>query len=102
MNWAIECAVIMPCFNEAATIESLVAAVRAHIPTVIVVDDGSTDQTAALAERAGAEVIHLEQNCGKGAALSAGWRRAFERGFKWALTMDGDGQHSPSDIPGML
>src|ERR1044071_9527599 len=98
MNWAAECAVIIPCLNEAATIESLVAAVRAHIPTVIVVDDGSTDQTAALAERAGAEVIHREQNRGKGDALGTGWRRAFDRGFKWSLTMDGDGQHSPSDI----
>jgi glycosyltransferase involved in cell wall biosynthesis len=102
MDWANKCAVVIPCLNEARAIESLVTAVRAHIPTVIVVDDGSADQTAALAQKAGAEVIRLEQTSGKGAALNAGWRRAFEREFKWALTMDGDGQHSPNDIPGLL
>ena len=102
MNWATECAVIIPCLNEAGTIGSLVQAVRQHIPTVIVVDDGSTDETAMLAEQAGAEVIRHTRPSGKGAALNAGWRRAFERGFKWALAMDGDGQHSPGDISGML
>ncbi len=102
MNWANECAVVVPCLNEARKIESFVTAVRAHIPTVMVVDDGSTDQTAALAENAGAQVICLGQTCGKGAALSVGWRRVFERGFKWAMTMDGDGQHSANDIPALL
>src|SRR5690348_9139729 len=98
MNWVADCAVIIPCLNEAATIGSLVRAVRQSIPTVIVVDDGSTDSTASLAEEAGAEVIRQTQTSGKGAALNAGWRRALERGFQWALTMDGDGQHSPGDI----
>ncbi|MBI3849275.1 MAG: glycosyltransferase family 2 protein [Verrucomicrobia bacterium] len=102
MNWAAECVVVIPCLNEAGAIESLVATVRRSLPNVIVVDDGSSDPTADLAERAGAQVIRLPGTSGKGAALNAGWRRAFERGFKWALTMDGDGQHSPDDIPGML
>src|SRR5690349_14173025 len=99
MNWVADCAAIIPCLNEAATIGSLVRAVRQSIPTAIVVDDGST---ASLAEEAGAEVIRQTQTSGKGAALNAGWRRALERGFQWALTMDGDGQHSPGDISSML
>ncbi len=99
MHWPSECAVVIPCLNEEATISALVEAVRRQLPQVIVVDDGSIDATAALAARAGAEVIHHDVIRGKGAALSDGWRRAVERGFSWALTMDGDGQHVAEDIP---
>jgi glycosyltransferase involved in cell wall biosynthesis len=73
-----------------------------HLPKVIVVDDGSSDQTAAKAQAAGAEVLRLWQPGGKGAALAAGWKRAAQLGFTWALNMDGDGQHSPADIPKFL
>ena len=93
---------MVPCLNEAATIEPLVAEVRKRLPTVILVDDGSTDDTAALAAGAGAEVIRHPRPRGKGAALAAGWSRARERGFTWALAMDGDGQHAPTDIPAFL
>jgi len=99
MTWPSICAAVIPCLNEQAAIEPLVAAVRRRLPTVIVVDDGSTDATAALAKEAGAEVLRHGQSRGKGAALQTGWRRAQERGFQWALTLDGDGQHSPEDIP---
>jgi len=78
------------------------AAVRRHLPEVIVVDDGSEDQTVCLAEAAGAEVIRHSHVKGKGAALGEGWRRARERNFSWVLTLDGDGQHSPDDIPALL
>ena len=88
--------------NEAPTIESLVTGIRAYLPAVIVVDDGSSDQTASLAARGGAEVIRHERSQGKGAALATGWNQARARGFAWVLSMDGDGQHAPSDIPAFL
>ncbi|MDB6023716.1 MAG: hypothetical protein JWQ04_3573, partial [Pedosphaera sp.] len=68
----------------------------------IVVDDGSNDATAALATQAGAEVLRHQRSRGKGAALNTGWQRAVERGFSWALAMDGDGQHLAADIPTFL
>ncbi len=99
MNWANECAAIIPCLNEGATIGLLVPAVRFYLPTVFVVDDGSTDGTATLAQQAGAEVLRHQTTRGKGTALQTGWQRARDRGFRWALTLDGDGQHAPEDIP---
>ncbi|HLP78509.1 MAG TPA: glycosyltransferase family 2 protein [Candidatus Paceibacterota bacterium] len=102
MNWSGECAVIIPCLNESSAIGSLVRAVRAQLPAVLVVDDGSIDDTSEKAVQAGAEVVRHGFTKGKGAALQAGWNRARNQGFKWALTMDGDGQHSPSDIPKFL
>jgi glycosyltransferase involved in cell wall biosynthesis len=102
MDWPAQCAVVIPCLNEAAAIESLVRQVREHLPSVIVVDDGSTDATGERARRAGAEVLRHDRPEGKGAALQDGLKLARERGFAWALTLDGDGQHSPGDIPAFL
>jgi glycosyltransferase involved in cell wall biosynthesis len=99
MDWRAKCAAVIPCLNEAAAIGPLVQGVIRQVPTVFVVDDGSSDGTRAEAERAGAEVLRHETTLGKGAALRTGWRRAGERGFEWALALDGDGQHSPEDIP---
>ncbi len=93
---------VIPCFNEAASIGEVVAGVRRYLPTVIVVDDGSRDDTGEVASLAGAAVIRLPRNAGKGAALRAGWRYARDRGFTWALNLDGDGQHAPDDIPEFL
>jgi glycosyltransferase involved in cell wall biosynthesis len=90
---------VIPCLNEAASIGPLVQAVRRHIPTVFVVDDGSSDATGAAGREAGAEVLRHESPRGKGAALRTGWQRARDKGFGWALALDGDGQHSPEDIP---
>lgn len=99
MRWNEQCAVIIPCLNEAASIGSLVRQVRQVLPAVMVVDDGSSDDTANEATLSGAEVIQHPRNLGKGAALATGLRHAREKGFAWALLMDGDGQHSPEDLP---
>jgi len=77
----------------------LVAAVGRYLPSVIVVDDGSTDGSSSLAGGAGAEVIVHRRNLGKGIALKTGLARARQRGFEWAMVLDGDGQHAPGDLP---
>ena len=101
-KWRHNCAVVIPCFNEAPHIGDIVVEVRRLLPTVIVVDDGSTDGTARSAADSGADVVMHSRNRGKGAALRTGWDRARARGFTWSLTMDGDGQHLPCDIPALL
>lgn len=94
-----DCAAIIPCFNEASQISRVVHEVLKHVPNVLVVDDGSTDDTAEKARGAGAKVIRHSANHGKGKALHSGWRYAREKGFSWVLMMDGDGQHTAADIP---
>ncbi len=99
MDWQSKCAAVIPCLNEASTIASVVEGVRRYLPTILVIDDGSSDRTAALAREAGAEVLHHAATLGKGAALRTGWTQAHERGFAWAFSLDGDGQHAPEHIP---
>jgi glycosyltransferase involved in cell wall biosynthesis len=96
------CAAVIPCLNEGMTIASLVLEVRQQLPLVLVVDDGSVDRTAAAAAGAGAVVVSHEANLGKGAAIRTGLSAARRRGLAWAITMDGDGQHKPADIPRFL
>jgi glycosyltransferase involved in cell wall biosynthesis len=96
------CAAVIPCLNEGAGIAALVSALRQQVSFVLVVDDGSTDKTALLANAAGATVIHHERNRGKGAALRSGLSQLFKQGFEWAVTLDGDGQHAPEDLPALL
>jgi glycosyltransferase involved in cell wall biosynthesis len=99
MDWNRDCAAVIPCFNEGTHIPRVVAEVQKHLPKIIVVDDGSTDLTAENARRAGAEILQLPRNLGKGAASQRGWRCARQLGFKWVLMLDGDGQHAAEDIP---
>jgi len=94
--------VVIPCFNEGASIAAVVAAARRQFPRVLVVDDGSTDDTAARAQSAGAQVVRHAKNLGKGAALRTGLAQARQQGFEWAFTLDGDGQHAPDGIPAFL
>ena len=89
---------IIPCLNEETTIGTVVKAVRQHLPTVLVVDDGSKDATASTAVDAGAITLCHQGNQGKGEALQNGFRWARQHGFTWALSLDGDGQHSTDDI----
>jgi polyprenyl-phospho-N-acetylgalactosaminyl synthase len=98
----VNCAAVIPCFNEAKTIGTLVSAMRRHVLVVVVVDDGSNDGTAREAKSAGATVIRHKRNQGKGASLQTGLSYVLNLGFDWALTLDGDGQHAPSDLPPFL
>jgi glycosyltransferase involved in cell wall biosynthesis len=97
-------AIVIPAFNEAMTIESLVAGCLAlpGRPRVIVVDDGSTDETAVLAAEAGAELLPQRENRGKGDSLRRGMRAALAGGAGCIVTLDADGQHRPADIPRLL
>ena len=91
----------MPAHDEAPRIAAVVEGAHRHLP-VVVVDDGSTDATADVAERAGATVIRQSPNQGKGAALRAGFTAALARGAEAVITLDGDGQHDPVEIPAFL
>ena len=93
--------VVIPVFNEAPTVGDLVARAVCHGP-VLVVDDGSSDDSADAAAAAGAAVLRLACRRGKGGALRAGFVEALSRGAERVLTLDGDGQHDPDDIPLLL
>lgn len=95
----MNCAAVIPCFNEEKTITALVSSLLKQLPLVVVVDDGSKDQTAQNAENAGAVVIRHRRNCGKGAVLQTGLSHLHGLGFDWAVTLDGDGQHDPAQLP---
>ena len=99
MSFSANCAVVIPCLNEAEAVGAVVTGAREQVGCVVVVDDGSTDGTATKARKAGGNVIRRETSGGKGSALSTGFAHADRLGFEWALAMDGDGQHSPKDIP---
>lgn len=92
---------LIPAHNEAPRIEPVIRGALAHLP-VLVVDDGSTDNTAVVARAAGAEVLVQTPNQGKGAALKAGFRRALELGSAAVITLDADGQHDPAEIPNFI
>ena len=92
---------VIPGFDEGPRIGAVVEATGRHLP-VIVVDDGSGDDTAERARAAGAEVVEQHPNQGKGAALRAGFRRAIEEGAEAVVTLDADGQHDPAEIPSFL
>ncbi len=92
---------LIPAHNEAANIERVVRQTAKHIP-VWVVDDGSTDNTADLATKAGAHVLQQKPNQGKGVALRFGFQETLRTGCQGVITLDGDGQHDPDEIPNFL
>ena len=92
---------LVPGYQEGPRIAGVVVGASAHLP-VLVVDDGSTDDTAAQAEAAGATLLRQIPNAGKGAALRAGFRYALEQGAAAVVTLDADGQHDPAEIPMFL
>ena len=96
--------VFVPAWNEAETVAAVVTGVRLQLPlvTVLVVDDGSSDETAEHARAAGAEVATLPFNAGLGTALQTGYRFAYEQGFEYFAHLDADGQHPPNELPKIL
>ena len=98
--------IIVPTYNNAGTLENVLQRCRAQGLPILVVDDGSTDATAAILDGMGPEakleVIHHKVNMGKGKALKTGFLEARRRGYAYALTIDSDGQHFPEDIPALL
>jgi glycosyltransferase involved in cell wall biosynthesis len=94
--------VVIPAFNEERLIGSVVLKTLCYPVTVIVVDDGSKDLTADLAGRAGAQVVCLPENLGKGTALNAGVEKALEYDPDAVVLIDADGQHLPGELPIVL
>jgi glycosyltransferase involved in cell wall biosynthesis len=96
-------AALIPCYREEKHIRAVASRTRAQLDTVLVVDDGSPDQTSAEARAAGVEVLRHEVNQGKGAAIKTGLRALTARPeVAWVLILDGDGQHAPEEIPRFL
>ncbi|MFQ6136376.1 MAG: glycosyltransferase family 2 protein [Candidatus Hydrothermarchaeales archaeon] len=93
-------AAVIPAFNEGETIGKVVRDALKFVDHVVVVDDGSKDDTSIEASRNGAEVIRLEKNSGKANATRVGLGRC--KGYDVVVTMDGDLQHSPSEIPSLI
>lgn len=93
---------LVPAYNAASSVGAVVEATLAILPDVVVVDDGSEDATAEAARIAGASVLRLPSNRGKGAALRVGFGHALEAGGTAVVTLDADGQHDPSEIPRLL
>ena len=95
--------VVIPTYNNDGTIGRVVEETLAECDDVIVVNDGSTDTTASiLSTFEGITLVTLPKNSGKGAALKAGFRKALDMGFAYAITLDGDGQHYPKEITKFL
>jgi glycosyltransferase involved in cell wall biosynthesis len=94
------CLAVVPAYNERATVAGVIEALHRETPQldVLVIDDGSTDATAQLAERAGAQVLRLPFNLGIGGAVQAGFKFAAENGYDYMVQVDGDGQHDPTQI----
>jgi glycosyltransferase involved in cell wall biosynthesis len=93
---------VIAALNEDRFIGSVVLKTRHYVDQVIVVDDGSHDQTAAIAEDAGATVIRHERNLGKAQAVNTGLRRAREMNASLVVLIDADGQHNPAEIPALV
>ncbi len=102
MDKQISFCILIPAYNEQSHIGRLIDDVKKYAKDILVVDDGSSDGTLDIIKKAGVEYIEHKTNKGKGASLSDGYRYAIEKNYDYVLVMDGDGQHSPSDIPAFL
>ncbi len=95
-------AALIPCLDVADTLDDVIRGASEHVDHVLVVDDGSADRTADVAEAAGVEVMRHERNLGKGAALRSGMERLRAGGYTHAFSLDGDGQHLAREMPPLL
>ena len=95
---------IVPALNESCSVGAVIEEIRRYQPgfEVVVVDDGSRDETAAVAESRGARVVSLPFNLGIGGAVQTGYRYARDEGFDVAVQVDADGQHDPSELAALL
>ena len=94
--------VVIPAYNEAATIRELVEAALKIVPDIVVVDDGSIDNTLDQLQDLPVSVLRNERNVGKAASLWKGFEHALANGAQFVVTLDGDGQHNPDDMPRLL
>ncbi len=97
-NWAKRVAVAIPAYQAARHLGPVVEATLEQLPSLLVIDDGSDDETAEVAAERGAEVIRVPENRGKGHALNLAFDTLFGRGFEAVITLDADGQHMPSEM----
>jgi len=102
MSSTAKIVVVIPAYNEAATIRELVERALKIAPDIVVVDDGSTDDTGEQLEGLPVAVLRNELNLGKAASLWKGFEHALGHGAQFVVTLDGDGQHQPEDIPRLL
>ena len=96
--------IIVPALNESGSIARVVSEIHTHMPAadVCVINDGSTDNTSAIARTAGAIVLDMPYNVGIGAAMQTGFIYAARHGYEITVQTDGDGQHPPSEIPTLI
>ncbi|MBW7887347.1 MAG: glycosyltransferase family 2 protein [Bacteroidetes bacterium] len=96
--------VLIPAFNAASTLSPLLRETLAYVPqeNILLVDDGSFDTTASVAEAHGVYTIQLKKNCGKGAALQRGFSKILASDYDAVITMDADLQHEPKEIPNFI
>ena len=90
---------VIPAYNEESSICDVIARAKIHTDEVVVIDDGSKDSTASLAEHMGAKVLRHQRNYGKGASLHTAFKWAVENHVSILVTLDADGQHDPGEIP---
>jgi len=99
----LNCCVIIPTYNNAGTIRQVLSGVLEYTDNIIVVNDGSTDETAEILKSfSGIHLLGFVKNKGKGYALRKAIRHAHDLGFRYGISIDSDGQHSPADLPDFL
>jgi glycosyltransferase involved in cell wall biosynthesis len=95
-----QCCVLLPTYNNAATLEQVIQDVARYTDDIIVVNDGSTDDTKNILKKfSSLQVVSYEKNVGKGWALRKGFEYAFSKGYRYAITIDSDGQHFADELP---
>lgn len=100
MKWPNDIAVLIPAYNAASSLQNLLKRVNIYVPLdrIVVVDDGSIDNTGLICREHRIVYLFHPQNMGKGASLSTGFNYLLEQNVNWIITMDADGQHSPDDL----
>lgn len=100
----LQCCVLIPTYNNASKLTAVLEDVLQYTEDVMVVNDGSTDSTAAIlaSYEPRIQIVNHPKNKGKGVALRTGFQAAFQKGYRYAITLDSDGQHLASDLPKFL